>query len=100
CGSLVLRLMPDTTPRQTGMMTGQQQASMQPPMRTGMTPPVGSAANFASTMPPPAPPPPAPRAGEVQIGPNAVLRGAVAQPTAATGAQTAGIVEELRQERQ
>src|SRR5205814_1219068 len=55
CGSLVLRLMPDTTPRPTGMLTGQQ-ASMQPPMRTGMTPPVGSAANFASTMPPPAPP--------------------------------------------
>ena len=46
CGSLVLRLMPDTTPRPTGMMTGQQQAAA---MRPGSTPPVGSPANFAST---------------------------------------------------
>src|SRR5260370_4399961 len=59
CGSLVLRLMPDTTPRPTGMMTGQQA-----PLRTGMTPPVGSPASYASTLPPPAPPPP--RSGEVQ----------------------------------
>jgi hypothetical protein len=104
CGSLVLRLMPDTTPRQTGMMTGQQQAAA---MRGNSTPPVGSnAANFASTMPPPAPPPPptappqATRAGDMQIGPNAVLRGAAAQPAAATGQQTGAIMEELRQERQ
>jgi hypothetical protein len=99
CGSLVLRLMPDTTPRPTGMMTGQQA-----PVRTGTTPPVGSPANFASTMPPPAPPPPAApqatRGVEVQVGPNAVLRGAVAQPQAPTGQQTGAIVEELRQERQ
>jgi hypothetical protein len=94
CGSLVLRLVPDTTPRPTGQHTGQQAA-----MRTGMTPAVGNAA-FASTMPPPAAPPVSVGPGQVQVGPNAILRGAVAPPAAPTGQQVAGIVEELKQERQ
>jgi hypothetical protein len=126
CGSLVLRLVPDTSVRLTGTMT---------PMR-GTTPPVGSPSMGAP--PPPAPPLPAalsptpappplapppmaapmappmaapmapppmaqtlqpPRGGEVAIGPNAVLRGAMAPPNATTGMQNS-IAEELRSERQ
>lgn len=98
CGSLVLRLMPDTSPRTTGGMSPMTTGSM-PPQRSP-TPPVGSPPLAATMAPPPAPPlsatmaPPA-----VQIGPNAVLRGAVAPPSATTGAQ-AGLAEELRAERQ
>jgi chromosome segregation ATPase len=42
---------------------------------------------------------PPPARGEVQVGPNAVLRGAVAAPHAMTGAQSS-LTEELRLERQ
>ena len=123
CGSLVLRLMPDTTPRMTGNMA---------PMTTGAhapqrapTPPVGSgimAAPPPMAPPPMAPPPmaappmaappmaappaaslaatvaPPPARAEVQVGPNAILRGAVAAPHATTGAQSS-LGEELRLER-
>jgi hypothetical protein len=55
CGSLVLRLMPDTSVR----MTGQMAPTSLPPR--GSTPPVGSAmVSAAGGPPPPAPPPPAP----------------------------------------
>jgi chromosome segregation ATPase len=47
---------------------------------------------LATTMPPP------PSRGEVQVGPNAVLRGAVAAPHAMTGAQ-GSLAEELKNER-
>ena len=131
CGSLVLRLMPDTTPRVTGnmapMTTGAHPAvrAMTPPVGSGimpamappaaaapppmapppMAPPVAVApppmAPPVAVAPPPmappvavAPPPMAPpvaappplaagappRAG-VQVGPNAVLRGAIARRT-------------------
>jgi len=119
CGSLVLRLMPDTSPRMTGNMPPMSTGSM-PPARSG-TPPVGSGVMapppappppMASTAPPPpapsppsvAPPPlattmpPPPLRGEVQVGPNAVLRGAVAGPHAMTGAQ-GSLAEELKNER-
>jgi FHA domain-containing protein len=102
CGSLVLRMVPDTSPRTTGNMAPMSTSAMSP-ARTGMTPPVGSAP-LASTMPPPPSMPmaatmaPPPRA-EVQIGPNAVLRGAVAAPGAMTGAQSS-LADELRVERQ
>ena len=146
CGSLVLRLMPDTSPRMTGnmapMTTGAQAPvaapppmsppmaappmaapsmapppmsppPMSPPMAPPMaaprapTPPVGSA---MMAPPPPAPPPaaspslaatvaPPPARGEVQVGPNAVLRGAIASPHATTGAQSS-LGDELRLERQ
>jgi hypothetical protein len=116
CGSLVLRLMPDTSPRVTGAMTPQPQ-----PPRSGLTPPVG--APHLGAPPPMAPPPMAPppmasppvaysaptgsmpptmappARGEIQIGPNAVLRGAVAPPSAVTGAQPS-FTEELRVERE
>jgi hypothetical protein len=129
CGSLILRLMPDTSPRMTGNMAPMNTGSM-PPQSSGAmppsrspTPPVGS----GMMAPPPAPPPPAPSPmaapaappmaapsappslaltltppparGEVQVGPNAVLRGAVAAPHAMTGAQSS-LTEELRLERQ
>jgi hypothetical protein len=101
CGSLILRMMPDTSPRTTGNMAPMSTSAMSP-ARTGSTPPVGSPP-LASTMPPPSVPlaatmAPPPRA-EVQIGPNAVLRGAVAPPGAMTGAQSS-LAEELRVERQ
>jgi FHA domain-containing protein len=100
CGSLVLRLMPDTSPRATGnmapMTTGAHAAVHAPPHAPAFasTPPVGSNV-FAP--PPPAPPPPS--RAEVQVGPNAILRGAVAGPHANTGAQSS-LAEELRLERQ
>jgi hypothetical protein len=123
CGSLVLRLMPDTSPRTTGNMAPMSTGSHAPqqiPARAP-TPPVGSGV-FAGAPPPMAPPPMAPPArppvvtpigtpslaatvappparGEVQVGPNAVLRGAVAAPHATTGAQSS-LGEELRLERQ
>jgi hypothetical protein len=108
CGSLVLRLMPDTSPRTTGGMA---------PMTTGThaaargTPPIGSPPLGA---PPPMAPPPPPSAGpppmttsmppsaargEIQVGPNAVLRGAVAPPQATTGGHTM-FAEELRREKE
>jgi hypothetical protein len=114
CGSLVLRLMPDTSPRMTG-------SNLAPP--TSPTPPVGSNMIAAAAPPPMAPPPPAAmappplavaapppplaatvapppaRVAEVQVGPNAVLRGAVAAPHANTGQQSS-FAEELRLERQ
>ena len=130
CGSLILRLMPDTSRPSTTGSLAPQVTGMHPPVRTGVTPPVGlphlpppPAAAFA---PPPATPPPngpamvaafaapapspshaalpvtlppPPMRAEVQVGPNAVLRGAVASPSATTGAQ-ASIAEELRSERQ
>ena len=67
CGSLILRLMPDTSPRMTGNMAPMSTGSMAPtstdqrrcrpalPPRSP-TPPVGSGA----MAPPPAPPPPMP----------------------------------------
>jgi FHA domain len=112
CGSLILRLMPDTSPRMTGNMPPMSTGNM-PPMRN-TTPPVGSG---VMAPPPPAPPPPVaapiaaapppmavtmtppPARGDVQVGPNAVLRGAVAAPHATTGAQSS-LGEELRLERQ
>ncbi|MDB4969483.1 MAG: Forkhead-associated protein [Myxococcales bacterium] len=121
CGSLVLRLMPDTSPRMTGNMAPMSTGS-HAPARTGMTPPVGSQQLGAPPpMPPPPMAPPSPASklpsdrmpqpplaatmpppnarGEVQVGPNAVLRGAVASPHAMTGAQSS-LAEELRLERQ
>ena len=123
CGSLILRLMPDTSPRMTGNMAPMSTGSM-PPQSTGSmaparssTPPVGSG---ALPPPPPAPPPPTPAPppmaasapsslavtmtpppsrGEVQVGPNAVLRGAIASPHAMTS-QPSSLGEELRAERQ
>jgi hypothetical protein len=92
-------------PRMTG--------SMAPPpavQARAATPPVGSGV----MAPPPAPPPPAPAPppfaslpstmpppsrGEVQVGPNAVLRGAIAPPHAHTGQQSS-LAEELKVERQ
>ncbi|MGZ3407893.1 MAG: FHA domain-containing protein, partial [Polyangia bacterium] len=115
CGSLVLRLMPDTSPRTTGNMAPMSTGAMSPqqiPSRAP-TPPVGSGV-FGAAPPPMAPPPPAapppspslaatvappPARAEVQVGPNAVLRGAVAAPHAMTGAQSS-LGEELRLERQ
>ena len=136
CGSLILRLMPDTSPRMTGnmapMTTGAQPPAPPPPVAAvppsrAATPPVGSGVLAA---PPPAPPPPMahpvaaappappppmahpavppslaatytppPERGMVQVGPNAVLRGATASPHAMTGAQ-GSFAEELRAERQ
>jgi FHA domain-containing protein len=131
CGSLVLRLMPDTSPRMTGnmapMTTGAQPPVAPPPVaamppRPG-TPPVGSGVlapppmapppvaavpppMAPPSMAPPSPPPslaatytPPPSRGEVQVGPNAVLRGAVASPHAMTS-QPSSLTEELRAERQ
>ncbi|HEX4460090.1 MAG TPA: FHA domain-containing protein [Polyangia bacterium] len=134
CGSLILRLMPDTSRPATGVMAPQA-TGMHPPVRTGVTPPVGSphlppppappppaASAAAFGAPPPAPfaPPPAngsgqyaspapsnhavtlpppPMRGDLQVGPNAVLRGPAASPSATTGAQ-ASFAEELRSERQ
>jgi hypothetical protein len=117
CGSLVLRLMPDTSPRTTGnmapMSTGTHAPAPQIAARAP-TPPVGSGV-LAGAPPPMAPPPPMaapmpspslaatvappPARAEVQVGPNAVLRGAVAPPHAMTGAQSS-LTEELRVERQ
>ena len=126
CGSLILRLMPDTSPRMTGnmapMTTGSQQAVRSPTPPVGsnvmggappmapppMAPPVAAPPPMAATMAPPpvaAPSPmaatmaPPPSRSEVQVGPNAVLRGAVAAPHAMTGAQSS-LAEELRLERQ
>jgi FHA domain len=128
CGSLILRLMPDTSPRMTGSnMAPMTQAPQIPPRSP--TPPVGSNV-FAGAPPPMAPPPmapppvaamapppvaamappaaaapplaatvPPPSRGDLQVGPNAVLRGAVAAPHAMTGAQSS-LGEELRLERQ
>ncbi|MCA1664164.1 MAG: FHA domain-containing protein, partial [Myxococcales bacterium] len=125
CGSLVLRLMPDTSPRMTGSNLAPMTPEPQLPARSP-TPPVGS--NMISGAPPAAPPPamarplaamapppmapppmappplaatlapPLPR-GDVQVGPNAVLRGAVAAPHAMTGAPST-LGDELRVERQ
>jgi hypothetical protein len=92
CGSLVLRLMPDTSPRATGNMAPMTTGTHAPALAS--TPPVGSNV-FA---PPPMAPPPPSRA-EVQVGPNAMLRGAVAAPHAHTGTQSS-LAEELRLERQ
>jgi hypothetical protein len=50
----------------------------------------------ATLMPPPAAAPPA---GHVQVGPNAVLRGAVAPSNAATGTQGAQVLLELDREK-
>ena len=104
CGSLVLRLMPDTSPRMTGNMA----PVTTPPIGSPVAPPP-SVRPATLAPPPPAPPPPAatpppatlppPSRGDVQIGPNAVLRGAGASPHATTGAQ-ASFAEELRSERQ
>jgi hypothetical protein len=106
CGSLVMRMVPDTSPRTTGGMAPMTTGAMSP-ARTGSTPPVGSP--LAAHAPPPSAPPPAPnlaatmapppRAPEVQIGPNAVLRGATSAPSAMTGAQSS-VAEDLRIERQ
>jgi FHA domain-containing protein len=141
CGSLVLRLMPDTSPRATGnippMTTGAQPAMRAPappvgsppvapppmasppvappPMRASSATPAAGSGIYAP--PPPAPPPPTlqpppmaapaaslastmppPARGDVQIGPNAVLRGAAAAPHATTGAQST-LADELRIER-
>jgi len=148
CGSLVLRLMPDTSPRMTGnmapMATGAQAPVAAPPAAPSMAPPPSAPPPMAppaapsmappsmappsmappSMAPPPAararvptppvgsgmlpptpaPPPlaatvaPPPARGEVQVGPNAVLRGAIASPHAMTGAQSS-LAEELRIER-
>ena len=139
CGSLVLRLMPDTSPRMTGnmapMSTGAQAPVAAPPPAPSMAPPPSAPPPMAppaapsmappSMAPPPAararvptppvgsgmlpptpaPPPPLaatvappPARGEVQVGPNAVLRGAIASPHAMTGAQSS-LAEELRIER-
>ena len=122
CGSLVLRLMPDTSPRMTGNMapmtnvgsTGTHAPAQQIAARAA-TPPVGSNVMAPPPPAPMAPPPPMaapmpspslaatvappPARAEVQVGPNAVLRGAVAAPHAMTGAQSS-LGEELRLERQ
>jgi hypothetical protein len=118
CGSLILRLMPDTSPRMTGNMPPMSTGNM-PPVSTGSMPPQrmssGTPAAGSGIMPPPAPPPPmaAPSApppvaatmpppnarGDIQVGPNAVLRGAVAAPHAMT-AQPSSLGEELKNERQ
>ena len=126
CGSLVLRLMPDTSPRMTGSNMAPMAQAPHIPARS-QTPPVGSnvfagaparraaadgtAADGALRPSPPMAPPPAaapplaatiappPPRGDVQVGPNAVLRGAVAAPHAMTGAQSS-LGEELRLERQ
>jgi hypothetical protein len=121
CGSLILRLMPDTSrPSTTGPMIPQSNG-MHPSVRTGVTPPVGlphlpppppapppPSANYASppvatfapppavTLPPPATLPP-PTRGDGPIA--AALRGPAASPSATTGAQ-ASFAEELRSERQ
>jgi FHA domain-containing protein len=113
CGSLVLRLMPDTSPRTTGNMAPMSTGAHPPappmaPIGAGApTPPVGSNIMAPPPMAPPPPPSsslaatvaPPPARGEVQVGPNAVLRGAVAAPHAMTGAQSS-LTEELRLERQ
>ena len=88
CGSLVLRLVPDTTPRLTGGM---------PAMSGGLPPPAAPPPPALSPPPPTLPPPNA--RGEVQIGPNAVLRGAVAPPQATNGTP-GNFADELRQEKQ
>src|SRR4051812_28856933 len=161
CGSLVLRLMPDTSPRVTGSMAPQTLTTNP----RAATPPVGVPPLVAGGPPPPAPPPPGGHAapsygapppsygapppsygapppsygapppsygapppsygatpasgyeatpaaplppnlpppmnarGDIQVGPNAILRGAGAAPSAVTGAQPA-FSEELRQERE
>jgi hypothetical protein len=124
CGSLVLRLVPDTTPRTTGNLSSMTSSSsgLAPlPPRAPTTPLVGSGAFGAP--PPCAPPPPAPSPPqahaplpvavaapppatvapparvEAQAEPNALLRGPFAAPHATTG-QPSSLAEELRRERQ
>src|SRR5581483_660778 len=121
CGSLVLKLMPDTSPRSSeralNQMTGAMPPSAMPPGAPPMAAPPparGAPPPMAAPMapppmavpmappPPPAAPPPLTSAmppQSVQVGPNAVLRGAVAAPSAATGQQNAQIVVELETEK-
>jgi hypothetical protein len=123
CGSLVMRLMPDTSSRPSSGLTGAMPPQAPPPAaRAPMAPPpmapppmapppmapppIAASMGPSSMAPPPMAPPPMapPRAAtgavdSVQIGPNAVLRGAVAAPTAATGQQNAQIVIELESEK-
>ena len=107
--------MPDTSPRMTGNMApidgvdGTDGPARDAGRRLGDDPP-----SAPPPMPPPAAPPPmaapapppmaatvAPPSarGDVQVGPNAVLRGAVARRTPIT-AQPSSLGEELRIERQ
>lgn len=104
CGSLVLRLVPDTSVRTT-----------RPPgvIAPVAPPPAASPRAQVSTLPPPpAPSPPAPSrvhattmpppgVAEVQVGPNAVLRGAAAAAvvSANTAPGSATLASELERER-
>ena len=117
CGSLVLRLMPDTSPRidrQHGAdVDGHASAGAHGPSaaasvvgdagrrlrhhaaarcRRRRWPPRRRRRRVAATMRAAA------ARGDVQVGPNAVLRGAVAPPHAMTGAQSS-LGEELRDAR-
>src|SRR4051794_30100870 len=133
CGSLVMRLMPDTRPSHAPVPTSSSPTPMAgspalppppmappaptprppplaapPPMAPPAAPPYAApAAPSYSAVPqlavPPAtlmpPPAAAPPAGHVQVGPNAVLRGAVASSNAATGSQGAQVLVELDREK-
>ena len=122
CGSLVLRLMPDTRPSHAQVpgsaptpMAGSPALPpppVAPPPPTPRPPPLAAPPPAApayvaspspsmggaqpTMLPPPAAPPPA---GHVQVGPNAVLRGAVSPSNAVTGAQGAQILVELDREK-
>jgi FHA domain len=114
CGSLVLKLMPDTSPRTSERALNQMTGAMPP---TAAPPPPAAPPPARAAAPPMAPPPmaappmaPPPMAAppmqvqtaavpSVQVGPNAVLRGAVAEATAATGLQNSGLIVDLQTEK-
>jgi hypothetical protein len=125
CGSLVLKLMPDTT----GRMTAEQRAQVQaasgappmapppmapppmapppmapppmapPPMAPPAMAPPAAAPQFSTTrgMPPPmAPPPPS---ASMPVGPNAILRGATTGPVNLPDPQTTAELQSERRRR-